>query len=333
VAVAAVGAATTLLTSGHAVGGFGAPPATPGKASTAPSSSATAAGPLTVTQARSVLATYTQVNNGANAQRSDTLLATVETGSSYAIDTGVYRTRQAAGVAPYPGFRPAQATYFIPRDEPVNGPRWFAVRVANVFLSNPRSVTSTEYLLFTQAVPGGPWRNAIEPYILPGASAARIAIGADGLATAVSPGAASVAVAPSQLPAATAGSLDGTGQAAVANLGNLADLSDQRLWQAKVPGGKVVDAHAPATGANGQEFALLTVGGGALVFYSDAAELTITPPAGSMLHLTVPGFYSSAQAQTQDRVSYLEQFAAYDPPVGDGVPRVVASYSSITGRN
>jgi hypothetical protein len=320
-----------LLTSGHAVGGFGAPPATTGKVSTAPSSPATAAGPLTVTQAQTVLATYTQVNNGANAQRSDKLLATVETGSSYAIDTGLYQTRQAAGAAPYPGFRPAQATYFIPRDEPVSGPRWFAVQVANVFLSNPGSVTSTEYLLFTQAVPGGPWRNAIEPYILPGASAARIAIGADGLATAVSPDAASVAVAPSQLPAATAASLDGTGQAAVASLGNLADRSDQRHWQATVPGGKVIDAHAPATGADGQEFALLTVGGGALVFYSDAAELTITPPVGSMLHLTVPGLYSSAQAQTQARVSYLEQFAAYDPPVGGGVPRVVASYSAITG--
>jgi hypothetical protein len=33
-------------------------------------------------------------------------------------------------------------------------------------------------------------------------------------------------------------------------------------------------------------------------------------------------------------VSYLEQFAAYDPPASaGGTPRVVADYSGITGKN
>jgi hypothetical protein len=31
-------------------------------------------------------------------------------------------------------------------------------------------------------------------------------------------------------------------------------------------------------------------------------------------------------------VSYLDQFAAYDPPAGGGAPRVVADYSGITGK-
>ena len=82
----------------------------------------------------------------------------------------------------------------------------------------------------------------------------------------------------------------------------------------------------------GQEFALQTSDGGALVFYTDAAQVTITPPAGAQLQLTVPGFYSPGQGLAQARVSYLEQFAAYDPPAGaGGTARVVASYSAITG--
>ena len=64
------------------------------------------------------------------------------------------------------------------------------------------------------------------------------------------------------------------------------------------------------------EYALRTTDGGALVFYTDAAELTITPPAGDAIHLTVPGFYSPSQALTRAGVGYLEQFAAYDPPSG-----------------
>ncbi|MDX6345149.1 MAG: hypothetical protein QOH87_5287 [Trebonia sp.] len=346
VAGAAVGAAAVLLTGGHPSangnqggGSFVAPSATPSTPpSTAPSPPA--AGPLTMTQAKGVLAGYTTVNNGANAQRSVTMLASVESGSSYAIDAGLYQEQQAAGTVPYPAFGPAQATYYLPRDEPASGPRWFVVQVANAFTSNPTKVTSGEYLLFTQSAPGGAWQDTIEPYLLSGASAPRIEVGTDGLATAVSPDAASVAVAPSQLPAATAASVDGTGAggagtgtAAVADPGNLADRADQKFWLGKIPGGTVTDTHTAAAGADGQEFALLTAGGGALVFYTDAAQLTITPPASATLHLTIPGFYSPGQALSRAGVSYLEQFAAYDPPAGGGAPRVVADYSGITGKN
>jgi hypothetical protein len=287
-----------------------------------------------MTQAKSVLADYTAVNNSANAQRSDALLASVEAGSSYAIDAGLYRQQQAAGTAPYPAFGPVRATYYIPRDEPAGEPHWFVAQVANAFSSNPDKVTSNEYLLFTQSAPGGAWQDTIEPYLLPGAGAPRIALGADGLATAVSPDATSAAVAPSQLPAATAAALNGTGGGtgqAIADPGNLADRGDQRFWQGKIAGGTVTDTLAPTPGADGQEFALLTSDGGALIFYTDAAEVTITPPSGSALHLDIPGFVSSSQALSRAGVSYLEQFAAYDPPAGGGAPRVVADYSGITG--
>jgi hypothetical protein len=326
-------------TGAQGKGGRAAPSATPkmavtvrGNASPSPSPSAGAGVPLTITQAQGVLAGYTTANNGANAQRSDTLLASTETGSSYAIDAGVYRAQQGAGTAPYPAFSPVQATYYIPRDEPATGPRWFVVQVANAFTSNPNKITSREYLLFTQPAPGGAWQDTIEPYLLATASTPKIEVGADGLATAVSPGATSVTVAPGQLPAATAASLDGTGagtgagtgQGAVGDPGNLADRGDQRLWQAKMPGGTVTDTHTAATGGDAQEFALLTTDGGALVFYTDAAELTITPPAGS----------TPQQALSQATVGYREQFATYDPPAAaGGTPRIVADYSGITGKN
>jgi hypothetical protein len=290
-----------------------------------------------MSQATAVLANYTTVNNSANAQRSTTMLASVESGSSYAIDAGLYQEQQAAGTAPYPAFGPVGATYYLPRDEPAGGPRWFVVQVANAFTANQKKVTSQEYLLFTQPAGGGAWQDTVEPYLLAGTNAPRVDVGADGLATAVSADAGTVAVAPSQLPAATAAALDGTGAGtgtgAVGDPGNLADRADQKFWQGKVPGGTVTNAHAAAAGADGQEFALRTTDGGALVFYTDAAQLTITPPAGALLHLTIPGFYSPAQALDRAGVSYLEQFAAYDPPAGGGAPRVVADYSGITGKN
>ncbi len=104
-----------------------------------------------------------------------------------------------------------------------------------------------------------------------------------------------------------------------------AELGRQR------PGGLVVDAHAAAAGASGQEFALRTTDGGALVFYTDAAQVTVAAPPGSALHLSIPGFRSSSQGASPVQVSYLEQFAAYDPPAGGGAARVVADFSGITG--
>ena len=216
------------------------------RATRSPTPGAGAGAPLTLTQAPAVLSRYTTTNNSANAQRSDAMLARVESGSSYAIDAGLYQEQLADGTH-YPAFGPVQATYYIPRDEPAGrGPRWFVVQVANAFQSSPATVTSDEYLLFTQSAPGGAWQDTIEPYLLASASAPQVAVGSDGLATAVSPDSAAVAVAPSQLPAATASSLDAAvaGQAAVAVPGNLADRSDQKRWQAEVPGGTVTDAHA-----------------------------------------------------------------------------------------
>jgi hypothetical protein len=338
VAGLAVGASAVLLFGGHqknvaaSTRSTGTPrAAAPPSATASPAPAAT--GPLTLTQAQGVLAAYTATNNSANAQFDSALLGTIETGSSDAIDAALYRGQQAAKASRYPPFSAVRATYFIPGDEPATGPRWFAVQVANAFNSNPAKVTNTEYLLFTQAAPGGAWQDAIEPYLLSAGSVPRVAVGADGLATAVSAGATADVVAPGQLAAVTATSLDAAnGQATVADPGNLNDVVDTKNWRASVRGGTVTDAHAAATGPDGQEFALLTSDGGALVFYTDAATVTVTPPAGSGLRLNVPGFFSSGQAVSQAVLGFQEQFAAYDPPAGQGAPRVVADYSGITGQ-
>jgi hypothetical protein len=352
VAGAAVGAAIVMFALGHARAPSGtASPSAGSPAGTGSSAGATgtagAAGaasavgdagptPLTLAAAKSVLSAYTTANNSANARRSAATLATVETGGSLAIDAGLYTVQTAEGAAPYPAFTPVAATYYIPRAEPADGTRWFVVRVSNAFTADPNKVTSTEYLLFTQTATGGPWQNAVEPYLLTGADAPQIAVGGGGLATAVSPSTTSLAVPPAELAARTATSIDGNGTGTgvtVTDPGALADRSAEAFWRGKLPTATVTDAHATATGTAGQTFALLTTGGGALVFYADAAEVTITPPAGSVLHLTVPGLYSPGQALPQAGLSYLDQFAADDPPAGTGAPRVVAAYSGITGKN
>jgi hypothetical protein len=346
VAGAAAGAAIVMFALGQSRSPAG--PATPMTGTGSPARTGASAGaagpatetgdagttPLTLATARSVLAGYTSANNSANARRNAAALATVETGGSYAIDAGLYTVQAADGAAPYAAFAPVTATYYIPRAEPANGTRWFVVQVANAFSANPKKVTSTEYLLFTQAASGGKWLNAVEPYLVAGANAPQVALGGDGLATAVSPTATSLAIAPGQLAERTAAAIDGTGAGVtVTDPGVLADRSDLTFWRGKLPTATVTDADAAATGAEGQTFALRTTDGGALVFYTDAANLQITPPAGSMLHLTVPGFYSDAQGLSRAGLSYLDQFAAADPPARAGTPRVVAEYSGITGKS
>ncbi|HLH83198.1 MAG TPA: hypothetical protein VKV38_08035 [Trebonia sp.] len=338
-AAAASVAAAMVLTgggpSGPAVGAGPAAPARPGRP--APGGAAAPAGmrpPLTVAQARQVVAGYTAVNNEANARRSAALLATVETGSSYAIDAGIYRVQRAENAAPYPAFGPRRALYFIPR-QPAAYPHWFAVQVSNASLASPGQVTGTEYLVFTQAAAGAPWKNAIEPYLVAGASAPQVALGG-GFATAVSAQDASLAVPPARIAQLTAASLDGSAPGGtagpVAVPANLADRLDQAFWRSKVPAATVTDQHAAAPG--GQVFGLATADGGALLFYTGAAELTLVPPQGEAIRLSIPGFYSPARALSRAGVGYLEQFAAYVPPRGRAArPRVVADYSGITSGN
>ena len=139
----------------------------------------------------------------------------------------------------------------------------------------------------------------------------------------------SLAVAPARIPGLTADSLDGAGP--LPDPGNLADRLDLGFWRAKLPAASISGRHAPAS--DGQVFGLRTTDGGALLFYTDAAELTLTPPPGNVLRLTIPGFYSPGQALSRAEVGYLEQFATYVPARGGSGLKVIADYSGITSRN
>jgi hypothetical protein len=328
VAVAAGSVAAALVLTSGSGGQPGAAQSSPPLQTMAPAlptppPSPVARGALTMAQAQQVLAAYTTANNTANAQRSDSLLATIETGSSYAIDAGLYRLQGAENAATYPAFRPQRAQYYIPRE--TGYPRWFVVLVANADLAAPAKSAGTEYLLFTQTGPGAAWKDAIEPYLVTGATAPAVALGTDGLATPVT-AATALAVPEDQIAQVTASSLDATGSGQVPSPGNLADLTDRSFWLGKLPASSVADTHIPS----GPVYGLRTTDGGALLFYADSAELTLTAPAGEAMHLTVPGFYSPAESLPVATMGYLEQFATYDPPSGMSGPRVVADYSAMT---
>jgi hypothetical protein len=345
VAAAAVGATIVALSGGgHPASqppgtGTAAPRVTAQPSTAGAGAGAGARQPLTLAQARQVLAGYTAANNRANARMSDSLLATIETSSSYAIDSGIYRVQQAERSTPYPAFGPKRAAFYIPRQSPAAYPHWFVVQVVNASLASPGKSTGTEYLVFTQAAPGAPWLNTVEPYVVGGATPG-IATSADGLAIPVSATGTALAVQPASIAAVTAAALDGgqggapaapAAPVALASPANLADRLDEAFWRKQIPAAAVTDRHAPAPGT--PVFGLATTDGGALLFYTDAAELTLSPPAGEALHLTIPGFYSPGQSLSTAGIGYLEQFATYVPPRGGSGLRVVADYSGITSRN
>ena len=69
-----------------------------------------------------------------------------------------------------------------------------------------------------------------------------------------------------------------------------------------------------------------------MFFYALTARLELTAPPGDTFRVEIPGYYSSSQTLQSAAVGFIEQFAAFDPPRGNGSPRVVADYSSIAGR-
>ena len=286
---------------------------------------------LTKAAAERILARYWQVNNTANESRSDTLLKTVEAGSSYRMDAGTYQMDRVTDPAnrQYTAFTAQNATYYIPRQPAGVYPRWFAARVTYASLAAPQHATGAGYVLFTQAAKNAPWKNVLEPYMLPGTGPGPfIETDSHGYAIAASASdEAGLSVTSAQVQEATAESLDGS-SATVKNPGNLADLRDEAYFSGKLPAGSTdTDKHS----AWGRVFALKTVGGGVLVFYALTAQLTLAPPPGQTFQVSIPGFYSSSQTLTSATIGYAEQFATYIPPDQAG-PQILADASGITGR-
>jgi hypothetical protein len=208
-------------------------------------------------------------------------------------------------------------------------PRWFVARVTYASLAAPQHATGAGYVLFTQTAMNAPWKNDLEPYMLPGTGPGPfIETDAHGYAIAASAAdQAGLSVTSAQIQEATAESLDGS-SATVNNPGNLADLRDEAYFSGKLPAGSTdTDMHS----AWGRVFALETIGGGVLAFYALTAQLALAPPPGQTFQVSIPGFYSASQPLTSATLEYSEQFATYIPP-DKASPQVLADASGITGR-
>jgi hypothetical protein len=286
---------------------------------------------LTKAAAERVLASYWQVNNTANESRSDALLKTVEAGSSYRMDAGTYQMDRVTDPANrrYTAFTAQNATYYIPRQQAGVYPRWFAARVTYASLAAPQRATGAGYVLFAQAAKDAPWKNVLEPCMLPGTGPGPfIETDSHGYAIAASASdEAGLSVTSMQIQKATAESLDSS-STSVRKPGNLADLRDEAYFSGKLPVGSTdTDKHS----TSGRVFALKTAGGGVLAFYALTAQLTLAPPPGQTFQLSIPGFYSSSQTLTSATIGYAEQFATYIPP-DQASPQILAHASGITGR-
>ena len=288
--------------------------------------------------AASVVASYSQVNNKANAAHSNSLLSTIEGGSSYTMDTGAYRFELGqSSQAAYVPFQLADTTYYIPRLPQGSYPRWFAVK--STYVTADGKNLGTAYVVFAQNAAGTPWKDVTEPDILPGQALPQIAVDSSGYAQSVAPDDGGLDVAPGKIGQVTAEWLDQLAASKSDSVikdesGNLTDLQDEVFWRSG-QGGSPMDATDVHSAPAGQVFALKTTSGGALVFYTTAAQLTLTPANGDTISgLNIPGYYSPANSAglTSATVGYVEQFATYIPPAGSNARDVVADISSIASR-
>ena len=286
---------------------------------------------ITRTGAERVLANYWRVNNAANQSRSDALLATIEAGSSYAMDAGTYQMSRVTDpsnsqYAPFTAeqcrlLHPAPASRGVPAL--VRGPR---------HLRHPGQPAACDRRRI-RAVPPGRQERRVEERARTVPAALRRASAVHrnrrpGLRDPGGPDIRSRAYRLSRTDPAADRPVAGWRDRRLKNPGNLADLRDQAYFQARLPAGSAVtDRHD----TSGLVFALKTVGGGALVFYHLTARLSLTPPPGQTIQLGIPGYYSSSQALTSAAVDYADQFAVYIP-AGSAAPAIVADASGITGR-
>ena len=203
---------------------------------------------ITKAEAERVLARYWQQNNIANKLRSDAVLAAIEAGGSYQMDTGTYRMERATDPAnnDYSPFKAEDAVYYIPREPSSVYPHWFVVRVRYADLASPSHSTGAGYVLFSQAAKGAAWKNVLEPYLLTGSGPAPfVQTDAEGYAieASLNDNGPNLRVPPAQIQEITAASLDGA-LSTVKNPGNLADLQDEGFLQPRLPDGSThTDGH------------------------------------------------------------------------------------------
>jgi hypothetical protein len=280
--------------------------------------------------AQHVLSSFTATYNKANKLRSDTLLATIETGASYHMDAGSNRWYRVSspGQKNWATVSLNGEALYIPLQPAGAYPRWFAARVTQTL---QKTAPGPMYALFVQDSKKAPWKATYQDVIL-ASPALEIALDKNGYAQQVRLDDARLSARPNSLATATAKFLD-NGGAKVTDpwASGLADRSDQKFWKGHgfdpAHGATDSDIHFPAPN---RAFGLKTASGGALVFYAVDAQLTLAMPDGQSFQLKIPGYYTYATSQTSAQVGYIDQFATYDPP--HGTPSVIAESSSVDSR-
>ncbi len=307
----------------------------PRPATTASAAPAAAAPAVTLAGARRVLAAYLAANNAANSVRSSSMLAAIEGGASYLMDAGSYRWTRVTDPQNrhYSPITIADPRFYVPQQS--GYPLWFAVRGTWAASGGPAGGWASAWLVFTRASAAAPWLDILEPNIIPGSPAIQIARGPGGTPLQVNLASApGLAVAPASIGQVTAAYLDDAapGLTGFTRPGNLQDLSDQAFWLKRLPPGSAdTDTHTPAAGP---VFGLRTTGGGALLFYSLSASLTLTAPAGGPpLDIEIPGYYALTQTESSAQVPYVDQLAVYDPPGSGTRPLVVADSGGVASRD
>jgi hypothetical protein len=156
---------------------------------------------ISKSDAENVVANYSKVNNKANAAYRDSLLGTIESGSSYTMDAGAYRFALGqSNRAAYVPFQLTDVTYYIPRLPQGSYPRWFAVKGTYTTVADGKNL-GPAYLVFAQDSVGAAWKDVIEPDILPRQTLPQIATDSSGYAQSVAPDAARLNVAPDKIAA------------------------------------------------------------------------------------------------------------------------------------
>lgn len=282
---AALAAASLVLAAGCDSSSSGSPSAassgSSGSSATVPVASAERP-LLTTAEANTVVDTYQDLNNRANARRSPTLTAKGESGAMLAADRAYFR--QIPGLDPkevkgnLAPFAYVHRTFYIP---PASAKAdWFTVktRVAELKGGKPQAPSSacTRFLVFRHT--GGGWR-AVAAAGFSGAEQKKIpavALDRHGLAQVADPAARIGSTAPSAL----AGLVDDlyvtggakTPLAKTKDRDGAISVHDNRADRL---GGHAYSDYKQAAPRDGGVYALRTTGGGALVLTDSAVDQTV----------------------------------------------------------
>ncbi|GAB3660701.1 hypothetical protein GCM10027589_22540 [Actinocorallia lasiicapitis] len=260
---------------------------------------------LTREQARDVLKRYQETVARAGAGLDGALLATVETGPQLAMDTALYKRRQAAKAKVVPlGY--ASPKFYIPRSETY--PRWFAVDAESAV----RGARTQHALLFVQAEPGSPWKLAADPQRRDTGPLNGLILDREGYAQAADRGAGSVADAHAALlqfgPNAPGAK---TLAAGPQTTGAYSALQETRRTFAQ----RKVAFTSRFSAVPGQTYALRAKDGGAVVWYvlqqAETYRGANVPVTGELVGLARAGKAKSLRTTT------LIQYLAKLPAKGD----------------